>query len=150
MTTINPEKLALLDQIDLDQGAHGNFDEGHCAMEVVSWLADEASPTPLLRLPVLARYTIAPQRPMERRAPPGAQAVPAPHGRHRRRRQGPARERIAAEYVAHRLLVPWLRLAGLDDEADAWSPRSARPRCVAALRVASDAAWRLRSQAIST
>jgi len=34
-----PERLAQLDRIDLDSGSHHNFDNGHCAMEVVAWLA---------------------------------------------------------------------------------------------------------------
>jgi hypothetical protein len=38
-TTIIPERLALLDTITLEKGAHDEFADGHCAMEVVSWLA---------------------------------------------------------------------------------------------------------------
>lgn len=36
--TINPDRLARLDTITLDKGAHDSFDDGHCAMEVVAWL----------------------------------------------------------------------------------------------------------------
>lgn len=39
--TVLPDRLAMLDQITLDGGAHSDFNDGHCAMEVVSWLADE-------------------------------------------------------------------------------------------------------------
>jgi hypothetical protein len=36
-----PERLALLDTIRLDRGRHGSFDDGHCALEVVAWLAGD-------------------------------------------------------------------------------------------------------------
>ena len=39
--TIITDRLAALDTIHLDKGAHDNFDEGHCAMEVVAWLAGQ-------------------------------------------------------------------------------------------------------------
>lgn len=39
MTAIIPERLAQLDTIKLDKGSHKDFESGHCAMEVVSWLA---------------------------------------------------------------------------------------------------------------
>lgn len=43
-STIVPERLAQLDQITLDEGSHGSFERGHCAMEVVAWLADQGRP----------------------------------------------------------------------------------------------------------
>ena len=36
-----PDRLAQLDSLHLDQGASSSFDEGHCALEVVAWLAGE-------------------------------------------------------------------------------------------------------------
>nr|MDQ5862759.1 hypothetical protein [Actinomycetota bacterium] len=41
MTTIIPERLQALDTIKLDKGEHNSFEDGHCAMEVVAWLAGE-------------------------------------------------------------------------------------------------------------
>lgn len=40
--TINPDRLAELQagKITLDEGAHSSFAKGHCAMEVVAWLAE--------------------------------------------------------------------------------------------------------------
>lgn len=56
-----PDRVALLDQINLDQGSHNSFDEGHCAMEVVSWLADEGhTDAPSCASRVLGRYVIDP------------------------------------------------------------------------------------------
>jgi hypothetical protein len=39
--TVIPDRLTTLDTLTLDRGAHTSFDEGHCAMEVVAWLAGE-------------------------------------------------------------------------------------------------------------
>ena len=36
-----PDRLAQLDSLHLDAGASSSFDEGHCALEVVAWLAGE-------------------------------------------------------------------------------------------------------------
>ena len=36
-----PDRLARLDSLHLDKGAHLSFDDGHCALEVVAWLAGE-------------------------------------------------------------------------------------------------------------
>ncbi len=36
-----PDRLAQLDSLHLDRGVSSSFDEGHCALEVVAWLAGE-------------------------------------------------------------------------------------------------------------
>ncbi len=36
-----PERLAELEKLSVDRNGHPNFDAGHCAMELVAWLADE-------------------------------------------------------------------------------------------------------------
>lgn len=55
---IVPERLAQLDKITLDSGSHGDFESGHCAMEVVAWLADQGhTDAPPCASPALARYT---------------------------------------------------------------------------------------------
>ena len=57
--TINPDRLAELDNLALDHGGHGSFTEGHCAMEAVAWLAGEPhSDTPACACPVIARAMI--------------------------------------------------------------------------------------------
>ncbi len=35
------DRLAKLPELKLDRGSHSSFEEGHCAMELVSWLAGE-------------------------------------------------------------------------------------------------------------
>ena len=59
--TINPIKLAQLEAgaIGLDHGAHESFDNGHCAMEVVAWLADQGhTDAPSCSSRVLRAFTI--------------------------------------------------------------------------------------------
>ncbi|MFC6233683.1 hypothetical protein ACFPZL_01105 [Leucobacter soli] len=64
MTTtpqIIPDRLEdlTLGFIDLDAGNHSNFTDGHCAMEVVAWLAGEGhTDAPECASPVLRRFTI--------------------------------------------------------------------------------------------
>jgi hypothetical protein len=58
--TVIAERLPELAAIHLDSGAHNNFDNGHCAMEVVSWLAGEGfTDAPACASPVLRAFTIA-------------------------------------------------------------------------------------------
>ena len=60
MTMIIPERLAQLDAITLDEGSHADFDSGHCAMEVVSWLAGLGfTDAPECSSRVLRSYTIS-------------------------------------------------------------------------------------------
>lgn len=59
MTQIIHERLAVLDTIKLDEGSHNSFEEGHCAMEVVSWLAGQGfTDAPGCASRVLTKYTI--------------------------------------------------------------------------------------------
>ncbi len=59
MTTIIPERLAALPTISLDKGSHNDFEGGHCAMEVVSWLAGLGfTDAPDCASRVLRSYTI--------------------------------------------------------------------------------------------
>lgn len=60
MVTILPERLAQLDTITLDKGAHTDFSNGHCAMEVVSFLAGEGfTAAPECASPVLTSFTVS-------------------------------------------------------------------------------------------
>jgi hypothetical protein len=55
-----PERLAQLDGIDLDSGSHSNFNSGHCAMEVVAWLAGLGhTDAPDCASPVLRAFTLS-------------------------------------------------------------------------------------------
>ncbi|MEO6604317.1 MAG: hypothetical protein ABIN55_01765 [Aeromicrobium sp.] len=122
MTTvqINPEKLAKLDELQLDHGSHRDFEAGHCAMEVVAWLADEGhTDAPQCASPVLTRYLIR----LNDRWDAEQRQVLKPYLIRTIGTGGDGkdalREKIAAEWATRSLLGPWLRLAGLNDEADA-------------------------------
>ena len=39
MSVVIPERLAALGTIHLGKGSHSSYESGHCAMEVVAWLA---------------------------------------------------------------------------------------------------------------
>jgi hypothetical protein len=57
MATIVKDRLARLDEIELAHGAHDNFSKGVCAVELVSWLADEPfSDRPECVSPVLGQF----------------------------------------------------------------------------------------------
>jgi hypothetical protein len=57
MTTALLERLAKLDELTLETGAHDSFDEGVCAVELISWLADEPfSDHPECVSPVLGQF----------------------------------------------------------------------------------------------
>ena len=118
--TINTEHLALLDGISLESGAHTTFDDGHCAMEVVAWLAGEAhTDAPSCASPVLRRYTI---RLNDRWSTEQRQSL-KPFLRRMVGTGGDglddARVAIATRMLCTDLLGPWLRLAGMDERADA-------------------------------
>jgi hypothetical protein len=54
-----PERLAQLSEMKLDSGSHGAFEEGHCAMELVAWLAGQPhTDSPPCACPVVAKATM--------------------------------------------------------------------------------------------
>ena len=119
--TINPERLAQLEGIEIKQGSHGSeFNGEACSMELVSWLAGEGfTDAPSCASPVLRRYTIrlndrwdTEQRQtlkpfLPRMVGTGGDGKDA------------ARVEIAQRMLCTDLLGPWLRLAGMDERADA-------------------------------
>lgn len=118
MTTINPHKLTRLDQIELAFGHHRSFDAGACAMEVVSWLADEGfTDAPECASRVVALYTIGlndnlSDENRQQLKPYLVRMIgTGSDGKDTVRRKILRRE-IAA------LASPWLRLAGLHEPAD--------------------------------
>ena len=38
---MKPERLAIYDTLTIDRSSHATFDEGHCGLELVAWLAGE-------------------------------------------------------------------------------------------------------------
>lgn len=59
MEGIVAERLAQLDTLELDYGEHLRFDDGHCSMEVVAWLAGEGhTDSPLCASEVLRELVI--------------------------------------------------------------------------------------------
>ena len=147
--TIDQTRLATLDH--LDRGSHLTRGDGMCFNEAAAWVANEAhTDAPACVSPVLRRYTIRlnDRWDYEQRQTllPYLPRVIGTAG------DGldPARERIAANWAARRLLGPWLRLAGLDAEAAAVEAAAGDIAAVRqAIRVARDSAWRLRSERYS-
>jgi hypothetical protein len=145
--TINPKVLAEFEAASLAKGAHGPQFKGEaCALEWVSRLADEGfTDAPECASPVLARYII---RLNDRWDDEKRQTLKpylirtigtAGDGKDR------TRERIALRYVID-LIVPWLRLAGLDAEADRLEAGGDEAAVRAAMWAARDAAWALRAK----
>ena len=136
-------------KIRLDRSSHHSFADGHCAMEVVAWLAGEGhTDAPACASPVLTRFTI---RLNDRWSTEQRQALipflprmvgTAGDG------LDDARMEIARQALTGDLLAPWLRLAGMDAEADAISTAN-----LTDLRALLDsvraAAWRRRDQALA-
>lgn len=54
---IDAKRLAELEKLRVDRGAHGTFAKGHCALELVAWLAKEPhSDHPKCTCPVIAAF----------------------------------------------------------------------------------------------
>ena len=150
MSVIIQERRAqLLDgTIQLDVGKHSTFANGHCAMEVVAWLADEGhTDTPACASPVLRRYTIQLNdrwsHEQRQELVPYLPRMVGTAGDG----QDEARLEIAHQALVTDLLPAWLRLAGMDAEADALAsvPLSELRSHLYQLR---DAAWARRSEAL--
>ena len=113
-----PERLAELDRIDLDNGSHNSFDDGHCAMEVVAWLAGLGhTDAPSCASPVLRTYVIAindawPKAKRQDLKPFLPRMVgTADDGKDEQRSY------IALDWLIRTYTPAWLDLAGLTDEA---------------------------------
>src|SRR5689334_20532366 len=109
--TIIQERAALLDDIKLDTGSHSNFEQGHCAMEVVSWLADEGfTDAPKCASPVLARYVIR----LNDRWDDERRQTLKPYLVRMIGTGGDGkdalREKVAADFLINRLLGDWLAI----------------------------------------
>ena len=148
--SIITERLEALNAgtITLDHGSHNEFEEGHCSMEVVSWLAGEGfTDAPACASPVLTRYTIR----LNDRWDTEQRQTLAPF---LPRMVGTGndgldeeRQRIATRYLVTNLLGPWLRLAGMHDDADLLASFVALPvtELIVKLRGIRERAWEKRS-----
>lgn len=141
---VNPEKLAEFESITLSHGAHPDFESGHCAMEVVAWLAGEGhTDAPACASRVLRNYTIAlndrwndEQR--QRLKPFLIRMIGTGDDG-----KDAARGRIALAHLAQ-LTVPWLELAGIDSTAITSATTAQETQ--EALDAARKAAWRQRAE----
>ncbi len=56
---IVPERLAQLAELPIHRSSHSTFESGHCAMELVAWLANEPhSDRPSCACPVISRFVV--------------------------------------------------------------------------------------------
>jgi hypothetical protein len=113
-----PERLAQLDGIDLDSGSHNNFDDGHCAMEVVAWLAGLGhTDAPNCASEVLRAFTISindawPKEKRQELKPFLPRMVgTADDGKDKQRSY------LALDWLIRTYTPAWLDLAGLAEEA---------------------------------
>ena len=153
--TVIPERVAALDTITLDSGNHCNFSEGHCAMEVVAWLAGLGhTDAPECASPVLRDFTVGlndrwdtVQRQTLKPFLPRMVGT-AGDG------QDEARAYLALDWLVRTYAPEWLDVAGLTERArdlrdlprivDPASAQSAVPVAHAARQDAAaawDAAW---------
>jgi hypothetical protein len=115
-----PERLAALDAITLHKSSHLTFTEGHCAPEVVAWLAGEDhTDAPRCASPVLRTFMIelndqwgCEQRQKLRPYLPRMVGT-AGDG------QDEARSYLALDWLIRVFTPAWLDLAGLSVEAQA-------------------------------
>lgn len=157
MSTIIPERLTQLTNgaITLDNGNHNDFESGHCAMEVVAWLAGQGhTDAPSCASPVLRRVTISlndnwDQAQRQKLAPFLPRMVgTADDGLDERRSY------LALDWLIRTHTATWLDLAGMTGEAqelrslrrimDPVSAQSAGPLVRAAAdkaREKRDVAW---------
>ncbi len=135
---LDPTKLAELENLVLDSGSHDDFNDGHCAMEVVSWLADEGfTDAPQCASPILARYTIA----LNDRWDDEKRQALKPYLVRMIGTGGDGKDHLRTQIAlaeTQRLAVPWLRLAGLDEHADRVEQATTR-------ETVRDALWKART-----
>ena len=120
-TNIIPERLAQLDTLTLHHGAHNTFDDGHCALEVVAWLAGEPhTDRPKCTCPAIAAFSRSwnDGLPDEDRDRLMRDLIPRMVGT---RGSADIQDRRAircADWAVRTYTPPWLRLAGLGQHAD--------------------------------
>lgn len=118
MPNIIDARLATLDQIRLDEGSHSSFTHGHCAMEVVAWLAGEGhTDAPVCASPVLRGFSIALNDRWDdvqrQKLVPFLPRMVGTAGDG----QDEARSYLALDWLIRSFTPAWLDLAGLGEEA---------------------------------
>lgn len=114
------QKIDALGEITLAEGAHDSFEQGYCAMELVSYLADEPfSDTPQCTCPVLTAFVITwnDGLPDDERTKILAPFLPRLIGT-RNEALEEKRALMAADWLVRTHTVAWLRLAGLNAQAN--------------------------------
>jgi len=138
----------LLDRGILARGGHSAYSGHRCANEWVAYIAGEPhTAAPACVSPVLRRYTMT----LNDRWDDAQRQTLAPYLPRMLGTGGDgldaAREEIARQALVTDLLPAWLRLAGLDEEADILAA-TGEGDIYAALSRASDAAWEARQAAL--
>jgi hypothetical protein len=111
--TIIEERLQKLPELHIDGGGHDEFEKGHCAMELVSWLAGEKfSDRPSCTSPVLSSFLVRlndglPED-LRQELKPYLPRVIGTAGDG----QDEARGWLAADFTIRTVLPTWLELAG--------------------------------------
>jgi hypothetical protein len=105
-------------EVTLDKGSHGSFESGHCAMEVVSWLAGLGfTDAPECASPVLRSYTISVNdqwgHEQRQKLIPFLPRMVGTAGDG----QDEARSYLALDWLVRTYTPAWLDLAGLTVEA---------------------------------
>lgn len=152
MVVIAPERLSELDELHLDGGAHGTFEEGHCALEVVAWLAgEEHSDHPKCASPVIGAFM---RRWNDDLDDEGRQRLkpylPRLVGSKATKKIEERRAWMAADWLVRVHTPAWLELAGITESAEALRSlpelrtltglKKSRPKIDAARAAAWDAA----------
>jgi hypothetical protein len=118
--TIIEERLQKLPELHIDEGGHDEFEKGHCAMELVSWLAGEKfSDRPSCTSPVLSSFLVRlndglPED-LRQELKPYLPRVIGTAGDG----QDEARGWLAADFTIRTVLPTWLELAGVEESAKA-------------------------------
>jgi hypothetical protein len=120
--TIIESRLALLDNMQLDEGKHNAIDEGVCLVEAASWLAGEPfSDHPACVCPVIGAFcrswndSVQAEDRNRLLKPYAARIV----GTVSTADVQDARAFMAADWAVRTFTPAWLRLAGLDTDAQA-------------------------------
>ena len=142
------ERVALLDTITLDVGAHETFERGHCAMEVVAWLAGEPhTDRPACVCPVIGEFVRSwndglPDDDRNRLLKP---LLPRLAGTAASADVQDRRAFLQVDWAVRVFAPAWLRRAELHDDADSLAnlpELSDAELCEAAMRTAAWAAAR--------
>jgi len=154
MTTILAERLAMFPEITLAHGSHSSFNDGACAMELASWLTgDDWSDHPPCVCPVLGEFMrtwndgISDDAERTTLLKPLIPKLINTRGDNKLEQR---RAMMAADWMIRVHTPAWLRLAKLDEPADAlaslpeitdFAQCHALMPTLEAVRSVADAAW---------